>query len=418
MASAASSGSQPITTNVAVCGIFHFRKHIGHYAESGLLQRFYYSHRIATTAKSLGLADGQARNLWPKEYLLRLAYRLAPNRTLDGSIDSVMHRLWEWQLLQAWQPCDLFHVMLHGTALRALQRARQEGAVTVGEPVMAHPQVLHERLRREHDILGIPPPPQWKPFERLQQEVEQCDHLVVGSNAIRDSFVASGMPGDRLSVVPYAVDSTRFFPLTPEEKANVDDGKFRVICVGQITPRKGIHYLLEAWRRLGLPSTRAELMLVGTLAPEMRPVLKRYEGLFTHVGSVAHEELRLHYGRASVFVLPSVEDGFGLVTAEAMGCGLPVIVTRAAGSADIVEDGKNGFVVESCSAESLQQAIEVLWRDEGMRTAFGEHSLWLSCRKNTWKDYAASLARLHVDYVMSKRFGSSPAASPRNGLGG
>lgn len=398
---------QPLKTNVAVCGIFHFRKHIGHYAESGLLQRFYYSHRIATTAKSLGVTAGQARNLWPKEYLLRLAYRLTPNRTLDGSIDSVMHRLWEWQLMHAWQPCDLFHVMLHGTALRALERARQEGAVTVGEPVMAHPKVLHERLRREHEILGIPPPPQWKPFERLEAEVENCDYLVVGSHAIRDSFVARGVAADQIDVVPYAVDATRFFPLTPEETSNLVDGKFRVICVGQITPRKGIHYLLEAWRRLRLPAPRAELMLVGRVSPEMRSVLAKYEGLFTHVGSVAHEQLRQCYGKSSVFVLPSVEDGFGLVTAEAMGCGLPVIVTRAAGSADIVENGKNGFVVEPCSAESLQHAIEVLWRNEDMRTAFGEHSLWLSRCKNTWKDYAALLSRRHVEYVSRKTPGQS-----------
>lgn len=410
MASTGSSGVSPIKTNVAVCGMFHFRKHIGHYAESGLLQRFYYSHRIATTARSLGVADTQARNLWPKEYLLRLAYRLTPNRKLDGSIDSVMHRLWEWQLLQTWQSCDLFHVMLHGTALRALRRARQQGAVTVGEPVMAHPKILHERLQREHEILGIPPPPPWKPFERLLKEVEQCDYLVVGSNAIRESFVASGVAAERISVVPYAVDATRFFPLASDEKADLVDGKFRVICVGQITPRKGVHYLLEAWRQLGLPSKQAELVLVGTLAPEMRAVLHKYDGLYTHVGSVAHDQLRQHYGRASVFVLPSVEDGFGLVTAEAMGCGLPVIVTRAAGSADIVEDGKNGFIVESCSAESLQQAIEALWVNKEMRTAFGERSLLLSRRKNTWHEYAASLSRLHTDYVSRKKSGRLPSA--------
>ena len=286
--------------------------------------------------------------------------------------------------------------MLFRSAERVLQRARSEATVTLGEPVMCHPAVLREILFEEHDRIGLARPHSLENQSlRLRTEIPLCDYLVVGSGVIRDSYVRMGFPADRVTVIPYGVDLGRFYPLSDEERAATADGRFRVICVAQITPRKGIHYLLEAWRQMQLPAAEAELVLIGPVADTMQAIMKNYEGSYTHLPRVPHERLREHYGRSSVFVLPSVEDGFGYVTAEAMGCGLPVIISSAAGSADMVEEGSNGYVVPPRSVAALQEKLELLFRDEGLRRVLGQRSRALSTSRHRWSDYALNLANHH-----------------------
>jgi glycosyltransferase involved in cell wall biosynthesis len=388
--------------NIAVCGIFHYRKYIGQYSRSGQLQRFYYAHKMQTTAKTLGIDRGAACNLWLKEYAMAFAGRTPTRWRMGDRIGLLVHRHWESQLMNRWIASDLFHLHLLGTAERVLEKARRDSTVTVGEPVMSHPTVLNEIVIEEHDILGLAKPRSVGTlFNRLQAEIPLCDYLVAGSSSVRDSYVRMGYPAERFSVIPYGVDLERFYPLTPKERAGAEDGKFRVICVAQITPRKGIHYLLEAWRRMRLPPNEAELLLIGPVDGTMEAIMKKYEGIYTHMPRVPHERLREHYGQSSVFVLPSVEDGFGYVTAEAMGCGLPVIVSRAAGSADMVEEGGNGWVVPPRSIDALQEKLDVLYRDESLRRTMGNRSRELSALKYRWSDYASQLAAHHKKLVAS-----------------
>jgi glycosyltransferase involved in cell wall biosynthesis len=381
--------------SLAVCGVFHYRKYIGELSSRGCLADFFYSHRIGTNAATLGIRSGRARNLWAKEYLYRAAGRLTGG-PLPGWFEVGLHDMWDRAVARRLRDGDLFHVMIHGTLPRSLRRARALGMTTLGEPVNTHPEVLAELLRMEHELLGLPPPPVPAASSPLLEEVAACDFLLAGSRLIRDSFVARGFPGGRAFVIPYAIDTSRFHPLSAAEREAWRDERFRVICVAQIIPRKGIHYLLEAWRRLNIPPSEGELVLVGQPAPEMEAVLTRYRGSFTHIPAVPHDKLRLEYGRSDVFVLPSVEDGFGYVTTEAMGCGLPVITTTGAGSADVVEDGVNGFVVPARSVDALADRLERLRADPDLRRNMGERGLAASRGQLTWTGYVDALIELYA----------------------
>lgn len=396
MSSPEHTPSSPLRVNTAVCGIYHYRKYIGDYSRSGQLRNFFYSHKRSSNAKALGIVAGRTHNLWMKEYAMAAATRFPARWRVPDRIGPPAHRLWERQVLARWEPCDLLHMHLLGTGAPIMERARAEGAVTLGEPVMCHPLVLSELLHDEHDRLGLPPPSGIdNQYLLLREQIPYCDRIVAGSRVIRDSYVKKGFPADRVAVIPYCVDVARFHPLSPEERRSTVDGKFRVICVAQITPRKGIHYLLEAWERMRLPPQSSELVLIGPIAGTMEGVLRKHRGSFTHHPHVAHEQLRLQYGRSSVFVLPSVEDGFGYVTAEAMGCGLPVVVSDGAGSADIVSHGENGFVVPARSVDAIQDALESLYRDRDLRESMAKCSLAHSHDRYRWADYAARLAEHH-----------------------
>ena len=121
--------------------------------------------------------------------------------------------------------------------------------------------------------------------------------------------------------------------------------------------RKGHVYLLEAWKRLALPNS--ELLLIGAVSHELEAILERYRGLFQHMSGVPNARLRDYYARASVFVLPSLEDGCAIVCAEAMACGVPVITTSSNGSSEVIDHGKDGFVVPAWSSEAIAECLDV-----------------------------------------------------------
>jgi glycosyltransferase involved in cell wall biosynthesis len=109
------------------------------------------------------------------------------------------------------------------------------------------------------------------------------------------------------------------------------------------------------------------------------------------VGSRTGRALADEYAAADIFVLPSVEDGFGMVAAEAMAAGLPVIVSDCAGSAGVVEDGVSGFIVPARDAAALAGRIDDLVRDAALRRRLGAagHS---SVRSRSWDAYGRERA--------------------------
>jgi glycosyltransferase involved in cell wall biosynthesis len=253
--------------------------------------------------------------------------------------------------------------------------------------VTCHPSLFAAILQQECEILGLENyPHSYMAWEKQLEELKLCEYLLAPSRFVRDSFTEKGFEVSRVTVLPYGVDLQRFQPAEDMKKG----GKaFRVICVGGISVHKGHIYLLEAWKKLGLRN--AELLLVGPIAARMRNILNRYGGLFRHVPFVPNDEIRREYTRSSVFVLPSLEDGFGLVCAEAMACGVPAIVTVNAGAADIVTHGEDGFVVPIRSPDAIAEHIETLYRDRTLRQEMSDAALAKARNELGWDRYAGRL---------------------------
>jgi glycosyltransferase involved in cell wall biosynthesis len=120
--------------------------------------------------------------------------------------------------------------------------------------------------------------------------------------------------------------------------------------------RKGIRYLLEAWRISGLPG--AELVLLGAVHDEVRAVLAQYSDLAGLRVLGFKRDVARYYAEASVFVLPTLDEGSAKAVSEAMAAGLPVVTTPEAGS--LVEDGKTGYLVPSRNGERLAERLAFL----------------------------------------------------------
>jgi glycosyltransferase involved in cell wall biosynthesis len=155
--------------------------------------------------------------------------------------------------------------------------------------------------------------------------------------------------------------------------------------VGGVTLRKGIPYLLDAFRRVTPPAT---LRLVGAPHPNL---IARLGGLPPRVemaGVRTGAALAREYAAADVFVLPSVEDGFGLVVLEAMLAGLPVVVSDHAGASEAVRDGIDGCVVPARDESALAARLELLLSDSALRARMGAAAR-ASAISRTWDDYGA-----------------------------
>jgi glycosyltransferase involved in cell wall biosynthesis len=383
--------------NLAVCGRFHYGNYVRFLQAAGVLNRFYYAGRLSLNGRSLGIPESKAVNGFFKEYAVYLHGRLLKDLWQVPAY-SLYHDLWQRYVLGRWSPADILHVMLHGNARLLMARARMERSVIVGEPVNSHPDDLRKLLNEEYERLGLK---ERLVPDRLEQrranEALRCDYLLAGSEFVRNSFIRHGFPRERTEVIPYGVDLGHFSPLTESERRSevtgLQSGKFRVICVAQIHPRKGHVYLLEAWKQLKLPD--AELLFVGGLSPRMKPVLARYDGLFEHVAHVPHTSLRHYYANSDVFALASIEDGFAYVCAEAMACGLPVIATANTGGAELLAEGVTGFKVPIRSPEAIAERINLLYRDRQKLKAMSEAARSKAAQGMGWDIYAEKLCRFY-----------------------
>jgi glycosyltransferase involved in cell wall biosynthesis len=272
--------------------------------------------------------------------------------------------------------------------LRTLRAARAVGSLSFLDQSIGHIKaglaLIREDAERWPDFAdGSETRVSPRIVERCTREAVEADHVLAPSAYVRSTLVANDVPAERISVVPFGVDTDEFRP------ASCDLGRpFRVLYVGQLTLRKGLPYLLEAFRQLHLP--RAELVLVGGTLPLARG-FARYADLFTHVPNVPRREVCRQFQSADILVHPSLHEGSALATYEALACGIPVVTTPNAGS--VVDDGVDGYVVPIRDVEALKGRILGLYEDRELRRAMSAEARRKALRF-TWAAYGAGV--LHV----------------------
>jgi glycosyltransferase involved in cell wall biosynthesis len=209
--------------------------------------------------------------------------------------------------------------------------------------------------------------------------LRDADAFVAMSRLIHDEIVAAGVAPEKVRHIPHGVDTERFRPAMPEERAELRrrlglpaDGRI-VTFTGRLLRGKGLETLVEAFQE-----ERAHLLLVGSgngqvlsVEQAIRERVARPDlaGRVTMTGRVDNVE---DYLRASdVFAFPSVFEGLGLSLIEAQACGLACIGSRTGGIVDVIEDGRTGLLVNPGQPTELAAALRTLLSDEGRRSALG-----------------------------------------------
>ncbi len=252
-----------------------------------------------------------------------------------------------------------------------------------------------------------------------EQEIAcSAESVVVWTEQEKEALVEyCNIDASRVSVIPPGVDLSRFRPMSQHqsrEHLGYGDEK-NILFVGRLEPLKGLDSLFRAVASLentsgvtlnvvGGDENSQEKARLQTLANRMKLTQS-----VRFVGSVAQDELPIHYSAADVCVLPSHYESFGLAALEAAACGKPVVATEVGGLPAIVQTGTTGFLVPPQHSDVMAERLCELLSDDLMRSRMGSaarsHAESLS-----WERSADSLLECYRELMPTLRSAAVPAA--------
>jgi starch synthase len=339
----------------------------------------------------------------PRESVKTFPYLLAPYMRLVPRFTPV-RRFWEWQNLLWFDryvagqlpECDIF-CGLSGSALYSGRLAKSRGVKYVCDRGSAHIRVQDRILREEYDRIGIDlsgvDP---RVIGREEAEYEAADIITVPSTFALNTFVESGVDRRKMRVATYGVDLKTFFPCVQRSEK-----QFNVLFVGSVTVRKGIVYLLDAFQKL--QCSRKHLTLAGSVSPDSeRTIMQvRDQDQISVLGHVQQRRLKEIMSASHVLVLPSVEEGLGLVQAQAMACGCPVIASQNTGARDLFTDGSEGFIVPIRDAVTIADRLQTLADNPDLRFRMSEAALRRVKSIGGWEQYGEKMFQIFSEAVRS-----------------
>lgn len=270
-------------------------------------------------------------------------------------------------------------------ALDSFRAAKRVGTLCILYQAIGHLraglQILREEAQLHPQFARIQQPYPQRIIDRCIQEALEADHVLAPSAYVRDTMVDNGVSLARISILPFGVDTERFHP-----REQPKGGPFRVLFVGAIGPRKGVIYLIEAFRQLRLPD--ADLVLAGNFAGD-GGWLAPYRAVFRHIPHVPFHEVHEVFRTASIYVFPSLYEGSSNTNYEAMASGLPVITTYNAGS--VVRDGVDGYIVPIRDVDALKEKIRLLYENADLRRELGRNAR-NRAKEFTWEHYTTRLS--------------------------
>jgi glycosyltransferase involved in cell wall biosynthesis len=324
---------------------------------------------------------------------IRIPYRLL------GTVRScILHDFIVARRLQKWaRKIDIVHAWPLG-ALETLKTARRLGIPTVLERPNTHTRYAYEVVERECKRLGIILPPgyehtfQKECLEREEKEYRLADRLLCPSDFVMKTFVDEGFSMDNLIRHQYGYDPNIYF-----QNGNNWDGKrgLTILFAGLCAVRKGLHFALEAW--LKSPAHRDGTFLIAgefltAYAEKLSPMLSHPS---VHV--LGHrDDLPQLMRRSDILILPSIEEGSALVTAEARGSGCVLLVSEAAGA--ICQHLENALVHRTGDVETLTQHITMLHENHDFLERLRATSL-ASVNNITWDAAGVKLLRVYGKVV-------------------
>jgi glycosyltransferase involved in cell wall biosynthesis len=219
--------------------------------------------------------------------------------------------------------------------------------------------------------------------------LKSADLVITVSRFMRANIEKLGIAASKLLVAPPGSDGVREGGPLPGNRNREE--QIRLLFVGNCARRKGLEYLAQALFLLKNPLVTLDVVGDFGFEPAYADQLRRdiealdLGGAIRFHGRVSGEALRSFYSNADVFVMPSLYEGYGIVYAEAMRAGLPIIATQGGPASEIAREGENALFVPPADARSLATAIRSLAYDPGMRSRFARRSLELAQALPTWQ---------------------------------
>lgn len=222
---------------------------------------------------------------------------------------------------------------------------------------------------------------------------------VVPNSVGLEALARESAPRQAFTIIENGVDTKRF---TPDPAKRLAQEFIITPGASRVTERKGLNYLIEAvaWLAPAYPELRLKIMGDGSARASLEALVAE-KGLaerVTFLGRIPREKTSPYYQEASLFVMPSLNEGMSNAMLEALASGLPIISTPTGGAAELVTEGKNGLIVKEKSATDIAAAIEHFLKNKHLVTEYGAESR-RRAESQSWDRVAMSFKNLMVKSI-------------------
>ena len=229
--------------------------------------------------------------------------------------------------------------------------------------------------------------------------LNQSDHVVAVSNAVRTYARGLDVADSKISVIPNGVDLQEN---RPNYTHRYIDGRVRVAFVGRLISNKGPQYLVEAAPTVLRDLSAVEFLFVGE-GPMLHALRSRVKELgisesVQFLGAVPNISTLLR--ECDIYVRPSLTEGMPLTVLEAMACGVPTVATRIDGTTEILINEDTGFLVDPKNAQQLAFYISKLVGDCELRMRMGRRARESVEKHNDWNSVATQMSRIYESVLM------------------
>lgn len=302
---------------------------------------------------------------------------------------------------------QIYHGWTH-SSLNAIRIAKEKKMITIVERGNSHPLHTKEMLIEEyreyktqnyHDIKNdtsfFKKYNLWRyEFNEAITELNEADYIFVNSKFCAETYIKYGISKKKLIVIPRGFDSKKYIPRPKQQK----NEKFILLFVGNLQVRKGIKYLLEAWKEVNLKNS--ELWFVGEVGDEVRKVVNIFKDEYSNIKFLGRiKDPSSIYRKASAFVFPSLDEGSAKVTYEAMASGLPCIFTKNTGA---IADNESAILVPPRSTKAIARSIKLLYDNVELRNLMGKKARSY-IKKYTWELYQSNLIKAYKKIYMADK---------------
>jgi len=234
-------------------------------------------------------------------------------------------------------------------------------------------------------------------IERELEEYENADIILVPSIFVKKTFNQFNI--NKAKVLNFGVNTQSFFKDCNIKKS---EKYFDILFIGQISLRKGLHYLIDAFNKFKHPNKR--LHIVGSHTSSLDKDFfkdKIKNDKIIYYGHVDYLKLNNLYNKSHVFVLPSIEEGFATVILQAIAAGCPVIVSQNTGASEFVVNNKCGFSIPIRDDVAIVDKLELLAENKSLLEEFSNNAE--NCMtNNTWSNYVDRLDDLIIEHKQNK----------------